>query len=132
MYAFIEAERETYGVAPICEVLAIAPSGYRAYRAQQQDPTKRCARAQRDETLREKIRRVWQDNHGVYGVRKVWHALRRDGHTCQGSPTLTQLAITQSYAPGLFDFLGASPPEGVGGGDAAGGGVRSLSSSRSR
>lgn len=51
---------------------------------------------------------------------------------CQGSPTLTQLAITQSYAPGLFDFLGASPPEGVGGGDAAGGGVRSLSSSRSR
>lgn len=44
MYVCIEAERETYGVEPICEVLAIAPSGYRAYRAQQQDPTRRCAR----------------------------------------------------------------------------------------
>jgi putative transposase len=79
MYAFIEAERETYGVEPICEVLEIAPSGYWAYRAQQQDPTRRSARAQRDETLREAIRLVWQDNHGVYGVRKVWHELRRKG-----------------------------------------------------
>lgn len=80
MYAFIEAERETYGVEPICEVLEIAPSGYWAYRAQQTDPTRRSPRAQRDEALREEIRRVWDDNHGVYGVRKVWHALRRDGH----------------------------------------------------
>jgi putative transposase len=39
MYAFIEAERDTYGVEPICEVLAIAPSGYRAYRARHQDPS---------------------------------------------------------------------------------------------
>ena len=80
MYAFIEAERQTYGVEPICEVLAIAPSGYRAYRAQQRDPTRRSLRAQRDDVWREKIRRVWQDNHGVYGVRKIWHALRRNGH----------------------------------------------------
>jgi transposase len=50
---------------------------------------------------------------------------------CQGSPSLTQLAITQRYAPGLVVRLGESPPAGVGGG-AAGGGVRSLSSSRSR
>jgi putative transposase len=68
MYAFIEAERETYGVEPICEVLEIAPSGYRASRAQQQDSTKRCARAQRDDVWRETIRRVWLDNHGVYAA----------------------------------------------------------------
>jgi putative transposase len=80
MYAFIEAERETHGVEPICEVLEIAPSGYWAYRAQQHDPTRRSPRAQRDEVWREEIRRVWRDNHGVYGVRKVWHALRREGH----------------------------------------------------
>jgi transposase InsO family protein len=80
MYAFIDAERETHGVEPICEVLEIAPSGYWAYRAQQHDPTRRSARAQRDEAWRAEIRRVWDDNHGVYGVRKVWHALRRAGH----------------------------------------------------
>lgn len=80
MYAFIDAERTTYGVEPICAVLEIAPSGYRTYRARQADPTRRPARAQRDDALRVAIRRVWDANHGVYGVRKVWHELRRGGH----------------------------------------------------
>jgi len=81
MCAFIEGERETFGVEPICAVLEIAPSGYWAFRAQQVDPTRRSARAQRDDTLRDEIRRVWRDNHGVYGVRQSWHALRRNGPT---------------------------------------------------
>ena len=79
MYAFIDAHRTEYGVEPICRVLQIAPSGYYAHRAGQADPTRRSARAQRDETLRATIRRVWRDNHEVYGVRKVWQQLRRDG-----------------------------------------------------
>ena len=79
MYAFIDAERARYGVEPICRVLAIAPSGYYTYRARQTDPTQRPARAQRDDVLREQVQRVWERNRGVYGVRKVWQQLLRDG-----------------------------------------------------
>lgn len=81
MYAFIDEERALYGVEPICRVLAIAPSGYYTYRARQADPTQRSARAQRDDDLREQVQRVWERNRGVYGVRKVWQQLLRDGQT---------------------------------------------------
>ena len=77
MYAFIDAQRGAYGVEPICRVLEIAPSGYYTYRARQGDPTRRPARAQRDDVLRVEVERVWDDNRRVYGVRKVWHQLRR-------------------------------------------------------
>ena len=79
MYAFIDAQRGAYGVEPICRVLEIAPSGYYTYRARQGDPTRRPARAQRDDVLRVEVERVWDDNRRVYGVRKVWHQLRREG-----------------------------------------------------
>ena len=79
MYAFIDAHRAEYGVEPICRVLEIAPSGYYEHRARAADPARRPARAQRDETLREDVRRVWTTNHEVYGVRKVWRQLRREG-----------------------------------------------------
>lgn len=79
MYAFIDAHRDVYGVEPICRVLEIAPSGYYVHRARQADPSRRPARAQSDEQLREEVRRVWRANHEVYGVRKVWRQLQRDG-----------------------------------------------------
>jgi len=79
MYAFIDAHREAYGVEPICRVLQIAPSGYYKHHARLADPSCRSARAQRDETLCAEIRRVWRDHHEVYGVRKVWQQLRREG-----------------------------------------------------
>jgi transposase InsO family protein len=79
MYAFVDAHRPEYGVEPICRVLQIAPSGYYEHRARAADPARRPARAQRDETLREAIRRVWDANHQVYGARKVWQQLRREG-----------------------------------------------------
>jgi len=79
MYAFIDAHRSEYGVEPICRVLQIAPSGYYTQLARRADPTRRSARAQRDDTLRAGIRQVWRDNHEVYGARKVWQQLRRDG-----------------------------------------------------
>jgi putative transposase len=81
MYAFIDAERARYGVEPICRVLAIAPSGYYTYRSRLVDPARRPVRAQRDDLLREEVQRVWERNRGVYGVRKVWQQLLRDGQT---------------------------------------------------
>jgi transposase InsO family protein len=81
MVSFIDDHREEYGVEPICRVLPIAPSTYYQHKAREADPTLRPARAQRDEQLREEIRRVWKDNFQVYGVRKVWRQLNREGHT---------------------------------------------------
>ena len=59
----------------------IAPSGSYEYRARQTDPARRPARAQRDDVLRAQVRHVWETNRGVYGVRKVWQQLVRDGET---------------------------------------------------
>jgi transposase InsO family protein len=60
-------------------VLQIAPSAYRRHAARQRRPELRSARSQRDEGLMAEIRRVWQANMQVYGVRKVWHQLQREG-----------------------------------------------------
>jgi transposase InsO family protein len=79
MVAFIDDHREDYGVEPICKVLPIAPSTYYAHKAREADPALRSARAQRDEQLRVEIQRVWDANFKVYGVRKVWRQLRREG-----------------------------------------------------
>ena len=81
MVRFITDHREMYGVEPICAVLPIAPSTYFRVRAHQQDATKRPARAIRDDDLRGGIQRVYDENFGVYGPRKVWRQLRREGHT---------------------------------------------------
>jgi transposase InsO family protein len=79
MIAFIDAHRESYGVEPICKVLPIAPSTYRSHAAQQRDETKLSARGRRDGALGEEIRRVFAENFSVYGARKVWRQLRREG-----------------------------------------------------
>ncbi len=79
MAAFIDEHRDAYRVEPICRVLPIAPSTYHEHKARQADPARRSARAQRDVVLRGHIRRVWQGNHRVYGARKVWRQLHREG-----------------------------------------------------
>jgi putative transposase len=68
-----------FGVEPICEVLQIAPSGYRRHAQLRREPHKRCLRAQRDDVLVPQIERVWQANMQVYGADKVWRQLRREG-----------------------------------------------------
>ena len=78
MIAFIDDHRDAYGIEPICRVLPIAPSTYRAHVVQRADATKTSARAQRDAGLREQIRRVFEENYGVYGVNKVWRQLKRE------------------------------------------------------
>ena len=77
MVRFIDDHRAEYGVEPICKVLPIAPSTYYAHKACETDPTKRSARAQRDEKLCVEIKRVWDENYQVYGVRKLWRQLER-------------------------------------------------------
>jgi transposase InsO family protein len=79
MIAFIDEHRAIHGVEPICRVLPIAPSTYHAHAARCADPGKLSARAQRDATLRIEIRRVYEENFRVYGVRKVWRQLLREG-----------------------------------------------------
>jgi putative transposase len=79
MIAFIDDHREVYGVEPICKVLPIAPSTYHAHIAQRIDASKRSARAQRDAELKIEVQRVFAENFGVYGARKVWRQLRREG-----------------------------------------------------
>ena len=81
MVRYITDHRERFGVEPICAVLPIAPSTYFRVRAQQQDEQNRSARAKRDDELRVLIRRVYEESFGgVYGPRKVWKQLRREGH----------------------------------------------------
>jgi putative transposase len=79
MIAFIDDHREAYGVEPICKVLPIAPSTYREHAARRADPAKLSARAKQDVSLKMEIRRVFAENFEVYGVRKVWRQLRREG-----------------------------------------------------
>ena len=79
MVRFIHDHRDQYGVEPICTVLPIAPSTYHRHRAAQVDPTRRSARAQRDDALRPEIQRVYDEHHQGYGPRKVWKQLRREG-----------------------------------------------------
>jgi len=79
MKAFIDDHRAVHGVEPICRVLPIAPSTYRAHAACAADPSRASARTKRDAILRPEITRVWEENFRVYGVRKVWRQLRREG-----------------------------------------------------
>lgn len=78
MISFIDDHRETYGVEPICRVLPIAPSTYHEHAARRRDPARRSERAKRDEELKADVQRVFDDNFGVYGVRKVWRQLLRE------------------------------------------------------
>ncbi|WP_271188255.1 MULTISPECIES: IS3 family transposase [Alphaproteobacteria] len=79
MTDFIDEHREAHGVEPICRVLPIAPSTYREHAARRRDPDRLPARAKRDEALKVEIRRVFEANFCVYGVRKVWRQLQREG-----------------------------------------------------
>ncbi|HCQ2737532.1 TPA: IS3 family transposase, partial [Escherichia coli] len=71
--------RKLYGVGPVCSELHIAPSTYYHCQQQRHHPYKRSARAQRDDWLKKEILRVYDGNHQVYGVRKVWRQLLREG-----------------------------------------------------
>ncbi|WWW74823.1 IS3 family transposase [Escherichia coli] len=79
MMPLLDKLREQYGVGPLCSELHIAPSTYYHCQQQRHHPDKRSACAQRDDWLKKEIQRVYDENHKVYGVRKVWRQLLREG-----------------------------------------------------
>src|SRR3984957_12225781 len=79
MIAFIDDHRQAHGVEPICKVLPIALSTYHAHVAKRVDPSRLSARDRRDAALKEEVQRVFDANFRVYGVRKVWRQLQREG-----------------------------------------------------
>jgi len=79
MVSFIDAYRVRYGVEPICRQLPIAPSTYYEHKAREQNPDRLPDRIKRDRKLEKDIPRVWEENMRVYGARKVWRQLNREG-----------------------------------------------------
>ncbi|MCB1098633.1 MAG: IS3 family transposase [Verrucomicrobiae bacterium] len=80
MITFIDDNRGLHGVEPICNVLPIAPSTYHKHIAARRDPARLSPRVQRDMMLKPEIARVFAENFAVYGVRKVWRQMQREGH----------------------------------------------------
>ncbi len=80
MVAFIDQHHEGLGVEPICKHLPIAPSTYYEHRARAADPGRLPARVKRDQALCKEIQRIWGENYRLYGARKVWRQLQREGH----------------------------------------------------
>jgi putative transposase len=79
MKTFIDEHKDAYGVEPICKVLPIAPSTYHEHDVRRRDPGRLPARQRRDANLCEEIKRVFNENFQLYGVRKVWRQLKREG-----------------------------------------------------
>ena len=117
---FINDHRDAYGVEPICAVLPIAPSRYYELRARQRCPDRRPARTRRDEALGGHIRRVWRENREVYGVRKIWKQLRREGQAvarCTVARLMRRLGLAGAVRGRKFtvttipDTAAARPPD---------------------
>ena len=81
MIAYIDANRGRFGVEPICRVLPIAPSTYSHAIGRPSS-----ARAVRDAKLKAEIARVHAEHFGVYGARKVWRQLHREGSSWLAAP----------------------------------------------
>jgi putative transposase len=97
MIAFIDTHRGAYGVEPICRTLQIAPSTYHEQAARRRDPARAPARQRRDSALMTDIRRIWDENFQVYGVRKVWRQLVREGikvARCTVARLMRQIGLT--------------------------------------
>ncbi len=87
MIAFIDVHRGAYGVEPICRTLQIAPSTYHEHAARRRDAARAPVRQRRDNALMDHIRRIWDENFQVYGVRKVWRQLARRGSRWRVAPS---------------------------------------------
>jgi len=119
MTSFIDEHREEYGVEPICAELPIAPSTYYAHKACELDPDKRSNRAKQDAELMVEILRVWNENFRVYGARKVWQQLRREGvkvARCTVERLMSQLGIQgvvrgKGYKTTVPDFAADRPAD---------------------
>ncbi|MCY0947086.1 IS3 family transposase [Streptomyces antarcticus] len=83
LVAFIDEHRDRFGgVEPICRVLTehdckIAPSTFYAHHKRLGTPSPRTVR---DEELKPLVHEVFTVNYRVYGARKIWRELNRQGH----------------------------------------------------
>lgn len=120
MVAFIEEHRGQYGVEPICAVLPIAPATYYEYRLRRIDPDRRPARAKRDELLKSEILRAWKENFCVYGAKKIWQQLNREGirvARCAVVRLMRELGLKGAIRGGAFrittmaDVSSVRPPD---------------------
>jgi putative transposase len=103
MVSFIDELREEHGVEPICSQLPIAPSTYHEQKAREVDPSRLPERAVRDAELRGQIERVWKANFGVYGARKVWRQLIREGvdvPRCTVERLMREMGLRGPYGAG--------------------------------
>lgn len=80
MIAFIKEHRSLCGVEPICRVLQIAPSTFYAHQSIERAPSLASDRIKRDAMLKPELDRVWKDNYSIYGARKLWYAMKREGY----------------------------------------------------
>ena len=103
MIAFIDDHRGAHGVAPICKVLPIAPSTYHAHVVVKRcDPANLSARAMQDAVLKIEVRRIFDENFRVYGVRKVWRQFNREGFDvarCTVSRLLRDMGLQGATTP---------------------------------
>ena len=81
MTGFVDAYRDDHGVEPICRTLEIAPSAYHERVRCRENPETASPRARRDARLMQEIKRVFDENFQVYGARKVWRQLLREGYS---------------------------------------------------
>lgn len=109
MKKFIDAHRGVYGVEPICRVLPIAPSTYYEHAARRLDPGRLPPRARRDARLSIEIRRVFNENFGVYGVRKVWRQMLREGFDVARC-TVSRLMRSMGLAGAVRGPSASGPP----------------------
>jgi putative transposase len=79
MIAFVDEHRDEHGVEPIRRMLEIAPSTFHAHAARRRFPDQAPPRVKTDLALRPQIQRVYDENFQVYGARKVWLQLNREG-----------------------------------------------------
>ena len=113
MVNFIEDHRVDFGVEPICKVLPIATSTYYHRIAIARDPERASDRAKSDQANRKNIQKAWEDNHSVYGAKKVWHALCRQGKDiarCTVERLMKQMGIQGVVRGKIGLFLSAATP----------------------
>ena len=94
--AFIDQHRGRFGVEPLCAMLPISSLSYYDYKCRETDTARSSARWHRDEELKPHIQRVWNENFSVYGVRKVWRQLHREGESvarCTVTRLMKSLAL---------------------------------------
>jgi len=119
MVSFIDEHREVYGVEPICAELPIAPSSYYEQKQREVDPGRCSARAKRDAELEVEVLRVYVENFCVYGARKIWRQLRREGFDvarCTVERLMRRLGIRgvvrgKGYKTTVPDFAAERPAD---------------------